>query len=161
MAEESLTVTGTVESVVFRNEETGYTVLSVRPVAEQVGDARRLTVVGKCATVWPGEEITAEGRWIDDARFGRQFRAETLTCVAPTSTEGIKRFLASGMIRGIGPKLAEAIVNRFGSDTVRILDTRPDRLREVPKLGSKKCAQIRKSWSEQRQSHDTMIYLQL
>ncbi len=160
MAEDALTVTGTVESVVFRNEETGYTVLSVRPVAEQVGDARRLTVVGKCATVWPGEEITAQGRWTDDARFGRQFRAETLTCVAPTSTEGIKRFLASGMIRGIGPKLAEAIVNRFGSDTVRILDTRPDRLREVPKLGAKKCAQIRKSWSEQRQSHDTMIYLQ-
>ena len=153
-------LTGTVESVVFRNEETGYTVLSVRPVAESVGDSRRLTVVGKCATVWPGEEIHAEGRWIDDPRFGRQFRAETLTCVAPTSAEGIRRFLASGLIRGIGPKLAEAIVRHFGSDTVDILDTRPDRLREVPKLGAKKCAQIRASWSEQRQSHDTMIYLQ-
>ena len=99
-------VTGTVESVVFRNEETGYTVLSVRPVAEQIGDDRRLTVVGKCATVWPGEEITAVGRWADDPRFGRQFRAETLTCVAPTSAAGIQRFLASGLIRGIGPKLA-------------------------------------------------------
>lgn len=160
MAEAGETVSGTVESVVFRNEETGYTVLSVRPVAEQVGDARRLTVVGRCATVWPGEEITARGRWAEDPRFGRQFRAETLTCVAPTSVEGIKRFLASGLIRGIGPKLAEAIVNRFGSDTVAILDMRPDRLREVPKLGAKKCSQIRKSWSEQRQSHDTMIYLQ-
>ncbi len=153
-------VTGTVESVVFRNEETGYTVLSVRPVAEQVGDARRLTVVGRCATVWPGEEITAEGRWVEDARFGRQFRAERLTCVAPTSVEGIKRFLASGLIRGIGPVLAEAIVRRFGTDTVWVLDNRPDRLREVPKVGAKKCAQIRKSWTEQRQSHDTMIYLQ-
>lgn len=153
-------VAGTVESVVFRNEETGYTVLSVRPVAEALGDTRRLTVVGKCATVWPGEEITAEGHWADDPRFGRQFRADTLTCVAPTSVEGIRRFLSSGLIRGIGPKLAEAIVARFGSDTVDILDRRPDRLREVPKVGAKKCAQIRRSWSEQRQSHETMIYLQ-
>ena len=153
-------VSGTVESVVFRNEETGYTVLSVRPVAEGERDARRITVVGKCATVWSGEEISAEGRWMEDARFGHQFRAETLTCIAPTSTEGIKRFLSSGMIRGIGPKLAEAIVARFGTDTIHILDTRPDRLREVPKVGAKKCAEIRRSWSEQRQSHDTMIYLQ-
>lgn len=153
-------VSGTVESVVFRNEETGYTVLSVRPVAEGERDARRITVVGKCATVWSGEEISAEGRWMEDARFGHQFRAEILTCIAPTSTEGIKRFLSSGMIRGIGPKLAEAIVARFGTDTIHILDTRPDRLREVPKVGAKKCAEIRRSWSEQRQSHDTMIYLQ-
>ena len=154
-------VTGTVESVVFRNEETGYTVLSVRPAAEgEMPDARRLTVVGKCATVWPGEEISAEGRWAEDPRFGRQFRAESLTCVAPTSREGIRRFLASGMIRGIGPKLAEAIVRHFGSETITILDTRPDRLREVPKLGAKKCAEIRRSWSEQRQSHEAMIYLQ-
>ena len=153
-------LSGTVESVVFRNEETGYTVLSVRPIAEAQSDTRRHTVVGKCATVWPGEEITAEGRWADDPRFGRQFRADTLTCVAPTSVEGIRRFLSSGLIRGIGPKLAEAIVARFGSDTVDILDHRPDRLREVPKVGAKKCAQIRRSWSEQRQSHETMIYLQ-
>ncbi len=160
MDEARLRVSGTVERVIFRNEETGYTVLSVRPVAEVVGDTRRLTVVAKCATVWPGEEITAEGCWAEDARFGRQFRADTLTCIAPTSVEGIRRFLASGLIRGIGPKLAEAIVARFGSDTVSILDHRPDRLREVPKLGEKKCAQIRRSWSEQRQSHEAMIYLQ-
>ncbi len=153
-------VIGTVESVVFRNEETGYTVLSVRPVAELQNDVRRLTVVGKCATVWEGEEITALGKWVEDARFGKQFHAESLTCVTPTSTEGIRRFLASGLIRGIGPKLAEAIVKRFGAETITILDTRPDRLREVPKLGAKKCAEIRKSWTEQRHSHETMIYLQ-
>ncbi len=153
-------VTGTVESVVFRNEETGYTVLSVRPTAEVLHDARRLTVVGKCATVWEGEEITALGKWVEDARFGKQFHAESLTCVTPTSIEGIRRFLASGLIRGIGPKLAEAIVRRFGTDTITILDTRPDRLREVPKLGAKKCSEIRKSWSEQRHSHETMIFLQ-
>ncbi len=154
------TLSGSVESIVFRNEETGYTVLSVRPIAETQNDSRRFTVVAKCATIWPGEEIAAEGRWVEDPRFGRQFRAERLQCIAPTSTEGIRRFLSSGMIRGIGPRLAEAIVARFGSETVRILDERPDRLREVPKVGAKKCAQIRHAWSEQRQSHETMIYLQ-
>lgn len=153
-------ISGTVESIVFRNEETGYTVLSIKPVEEMQGDTRRWTVVGKCATVWPGEEISAEGVWADDPKFGRQFRAETLTCIAPTSPEGIKRFLSSGMIRGIGPKLAEAIVARFGSETIWILDNRPDRLREVPKVGAKKCAEIRRSWSDQRQSHEVMIYLQ-
>ncbi len=151
---------GTVENVVFRNEESGYTVMSVRPPAETQNDLRRITVVAKCATIWAGEEITAQGKWVEDPKFGRQFHAESLTCVTPTSTEGIRRFLASGLIHGIGPKLAEAIVARFGSDTITILDTRPDRLREVPKLGAKKCAQIRKSWTEQRQSHETMIYLQ-
>lgn len=157
---ELTTLSGSVESVVFRNEETGYTVLSVRPVAESLNDTRRVTVVAKCATVWVGEEVTAEGQWIEDARFGKQFRAETLTCIAPTSAEGIRRFLSGGMIRGIGPVLAEAIVKRFGTDTIHILDTRPDRLREVPKIGAKKCAEIRRSWSEQRQSHEAMIYLQ-
>lgn len=160
MSQSTNQITGSVESVLFRNEETGYTVLSVRPVAERQGDTRRITVVGKCATVWQGEELTAEGVWTEDPRFGRQFKAESITCIAPTSKEGIRRFLASGLIRGIGPKLAEAIVNRFGSETIQILDKRPDRLREVTGLGRKKCDEIRKSWSDQRQSHDVMIYLQ-
>lgn len=153
-------LSGSVDAIHFRNEETGYTVLSVLPVAEVQGDKRRITVVGKCATVWIGEELTAEGRWIEDPRFGKQFKADTITCITPTSIEGIRRFLASGLIRGIGPILADAIVKRFGSDTIHILDTRPDRLREVPKVGRKKCDMIRKSWSEQRQSHETMIFLQ-
>jgi exodeoxyribonuclease V alpha subunit len=153
-------VSGSVESILYRNEENGYTVLSIRPIAEQQNDNRRITVVGKCATVWVGEELTAEGSWIEDPRFGRQFKADSITCVAPTSTEGICRFLSSGLIRGIGPKLAEAIVRRFGADTINILDHRPDRLREVIGLGKTKCDQIRKSWSDQRQSHDVMIYLQ-
>ena len=153
-------ISGSVDAILFRNNETGYTVLSILPIAEVQSDKRKITVVGRCATVWVGEELTAEGSWIEDPRFGKQFKAESLRCVAPTSAEGIKRFLSSGLIRGIGPVLAEAIVKRFGSDTLHILDHRPDRLREVPGLGAKKCNQIRASWSEQRQSHETMIFLQ-
>ena len=144
MAQPLEQIAGSVETITFRNEETGYTVLSIQPIAERQGDKRRVTVVGKCATVWVGEELTATGCWIDDPRFGRQFRAESIVCVAPTSVEGIRRFLASGLIRGIGPVLAEAIVKRFGTDTIHILDSRPDRLREVPKVGRKKCEMIRK-----------------
>ena len=151
-------ISGSVDAILFRNNETGYTVLSILPIAEVQSDKRKITVVGRCATVWVGEELTAEGSWIEDPRFGKQFKAESLRCVAPTSAEGIKRFLSSGLIRGIGPVLAEAIVKRFGSDTLHILDHRPDRLREVPGLGAKKCNQIRASWSEQRQSHETMIF---
>lgn len=160
MAQPLEQIAGSVETITFRNEETGYTVLSIQPIAERQGDKRRVTVVGKCATVWVGEELTATGCWIEDPRFGRQFKAESIICVAPTSVEGIRRFLSSGLIRGIGPVLAEAIVKRFGTDTIHILDSRPDRLREVPKVGRKKCEMIRKSWSDQRQSHETMIFLQ-
>ena len=160
MAQPLEQIAGSVETITFRNEETGYTVLSIQPIAERQGDQRRVTVVGKCATVWVGEELTATGCWIEDPRFGRQFKAESIICVAPTSVEGIRRFLSSGLIRGIGPVLAEAIVKRFGTDTIHILDSRPDRLREVPKVGRKKCEMIRKSWSDQRQSHETMIFLQ-
>ena len=156
----SETVRGSVEAILFRNEETGYTVMKVRPVAESLDDHRLHTVVATCATAWPGEEIEAAGQWTEDARFGRQFRAESIVCVTPTSREGMLRFLASGLIRGIGPKLAEAIVRHFGSDTAKILEERPDRLREVPGIGRAKLKTIRDSWSEQRNCRDTLIFLQ-
>ncbi len=152
-------LSGTVLSIPFRNDETGYTVLSVQPIAERQDDARRVTVVGRCATIWVGEEITAEGVWIEDQRFGRQFKANSITCVAPASKDGIYLFLKSKVIHGIGETLAKAIVDRFGEDTIHILNNRPDRLREIPKIGPKKCAEIIKSWKEQRQCREVMIYL--
>ena len=153
-------ISGTVESVLFRNDNTGYTVLSVSPVAENAMDKRRVTIVGRCATVWEGEEVNAVGVWQDNPRFGRQFRADSLTCVAPTSAEGILRYLAGGLIKGIGKVKAKKIVDRFGSDTVDVMEHHPERLREIDGFGIKTCERIRKAWSEQRHSHETMIYLQ-
>jgi len=90
-------VTGTVESIVFRNDESGYTVCTIRTPAKRGMREDFLTIVGSCAAIWEGEELHAEGSWIRHPSHGRQFQAETITCIAPTSTEGIRRYLAGGM----------------------------------------------------------------
>ncbi len=151
---------GTVENIVFRNDETGYTILSVQPIAEGTLDVRRVTVVTKCATVWEGEEFTAHGKWVDDPRHGRQFRAEEFICVTPTSVEGLCRYLSSGLLKGIGKKMAAKIVKAFGNDTLEVLDKTPERLREVPGIGKGKAKQIIDSWIVERGSRDTLIFLQ-
>ena len=86
------TVDGTVKSVVFRNDETGFTILHVTPAA-----------TGTCAAAWEGEELHATGEWVDDPVRGRQFKAKSVECIPPKSVEGVRRYLASGLIRGIGP----------------------------------------------------------
>ena len=108
---------GSVKSVVFRNEETGFTVLHVVPVDDgrfRLAE-REVTVLGACAAAWEGEELHAVGEWVDDPARGRQFKAKTIECIPPKSVEGIRRYLASGLIHGIGPLLANRIVDRFGA----------------------------------------------
>ena len=102
------TISGTVESIVFRNDETGYTVCTLKTVSRAAGSRlheEKVTVVGSCAAMWEGEELHAEGQWNRHPSHGRQFQAKSITCITPTSTEGICRYLASGMIKGIGPKI--------------------------------------------------------
>ena len=144
------TVDGTVRSVVFRNDETGFTVLHVAladdgrfRLAEQV-----VTVLGACAAAWEGEELHATGEWVNDPARGRQFKAKTMECIPPKSAEGIRRYLASGLIRGIGPVLANRIVDRFGVDTIDVLDHHSGRLQEIPKVGPKKIEAVVKGWRE-------------
>ena len=129
-------VTGTVESIVFRNDETGYTVCSVKTHGGGVRQRDTVvTIVGSCAAVWEGEELHAEGQWIRHPSHGQQFQAKTITCITPTSTEGLRRYLASGMIKGIGPKFAQRIVDRFGERTLDVIDKESGRLREVEGIG--------------------------
>lgn len=154
------TLRGTIENIIFRNEDNGYTVLSARPIAESAIDLRHVTVVTKCATLWEGEDFVAEGDWVDDYRHGRQFRAEAFRCVTPTSKEGLCRYLASGLLRGVGPKMAEKIVATFGEDTLEILDRSPERLHDVRGIGKKKIQQIIDSWIVERGSRETLIFLQ-
>lgn len=154
------TITGTVESIVFRNDETGYTVCTVK----LQGDARQretfVTVVGTCAAVWEGEELHAEGQWNRHPSHGQQFQAKTITCITPTSTEGIRRYLASGMIKGIGPKFAQRIVDAFGERTLEVIDKESGRLREVEGIGEGRRKQIKASWTEQSGVREIMIFLQ-
>jgi len=153
-------VTGTVESIVFRNDESGYTVCTIKTPAKRGMREEFLTIVGSCATIWEGEELHAEGSWIRHPSHGRQFQADSITCIAPTSTEGIRRYLACGMIRGIGPKYAKRIVDKFGEETLRIIDKESARLEEVEGIGRGRREQIKASWNEQSGIREIMIFLQ-
>lgn len=157
------TVDGTVKSVVFRNDETGFTILHVTP-AETDGAfrlaAREITVLGTCAAAWEGEELHATGEWVDDPVRGRQFKAKSVECIPPKSIEGVRRYLASGLIRGIGPVLANRIVDRFGAETIDVLDHHSGRLREIPKVGPKKIASIVQGWREGKGTREVMIFTQ-
>lgn len=149
-------LTGTVESIVFRAEDTGYTVAGIRIPNQQ----DTVTVVGNCAAIWLGEMIKAHGHWIRHPRHGYQFQAESMTCLAPTSAKGIERYLASGMIRGIRKELAKRLVQAFGKDTLHIIEKESKRLEEVEGIGTKRRQMIKESWIEQKAVRDIMIFLQ-
>ena len=153
------TIEGTVKSVVYHNDESGYTVLRVeQPSSFELVRNPEITVVGKTQAVWEGEDVKAEGRWVSDKVHGRQFKADNLVCVAPRSLRGIERYLASGLIKGIGPVLAKRIVDTFGEETIHVLQYQSARLREVPKLGRSKIEQIRASWHANESMRENMIF---
>ena len=160
--EEQETVDGTVKSVVFRNDENGFTILHVTLASNGVFrlSEREVTVLGTCAAAWEGEELHAVGQWVNDPVRGRQFKAKSISCIPPKSTEGVRRYLASGLIYGIGPVLANRIVDKFGADTMDVLEHHSGRLREIPKLGPKKIEKIREAWREARGTRELMIFTQ-
>ena len=149
------TVEGTVDQVVFYNPENGYTVC--RFIVES-GDT--LTIVGSFPPLSPGEMLKVKGRWELNPRFGRQFKVEHFTLTLPASAKGIEKFLASGLVRGIGPVLAARIVARFGVGTIELLTKGPDRLKEVEGVGTVKLREIKKSWAEHQDIRDLIIFLQ-
>ena len=159
MAEARETVEGTIKSVVYHNDENGYTVLHVELPSEfELAKSPEITVVGKTRAVWEGEDVKAEGEWVSDKVHGRQFKASVLTCIAPRSLKGIERYLASGLIKGIGPVLAKRIVDTFGENTMNVLSHQSARLREVPKLGEAKIRQIRESWNANETMRENLIF---
>src|SRR5574341_1688537 len=159
------TLQGIVERVTYYSEETGYTVLRLRPGSQPrsmfaSGDDALITVVGNLPEVNPGESLRLEGAWIAHPQYGRQFKAEKCEQVLPATVEGIKRYLGSGLIKGIGPKTAAKIVKKFGADTLRVVDEEPRRLREVLGIGTKKAAIIEVAWQQQKAIKNVMIFLQ-
>ena len=153
------TVEGTVKSVVFHNSESGYAVLRVEVPAEfELARPTEITVVGKTRAVWEGEDVKAVGNWVTDKVHGRQFKADELTCVAPRSLAGIEKYLASGLIKGVGKVIAKRIVDTFGEETLHVLSRQSARLVEVPKLGKAKIAQIRASWHANETMRENMIF---
>ena len=153
------TVEGTITSVVYHNDENGYTVLKVELPSEfELAKGPEVTVVGKAQAVWEGEDVKASGAWVTDKVHGRQFKATTLTCVAPRSLKGVEKYLASGLIKGVGKVLAKRIVDTFGEETMHVLQYQSARLREVPKLGRSKIEQIRQSWHANETMRENMIF---
>ena len=149
------TLTGSIERITFHNPDNGFCVLKV---AVQ-GRPELATIIGTSATVNAGEIVQADGNWITDHR-GLQFKAKSLRCLPPHSREGIERFLASGMVKGIGPEYAKRIVAAFGERTLEVIDRSPAFLREVKGIGDKRLSLIRQSWVEQKGVRDLMIFLQ-
>lgn len=156
-------LTGTIEVVTFYNPENGYSVLKVVPdkkMPQRTDRAGRVTVVGSMPELAVGESVQFEGDWVDDPRYGLQLRAQTVTPIVPTSIQGITRYLASGIVKGIGPKTAEKIVDHFGTKTLDILNRDPQRLKEVPTLKPGLAEELAKAWAENYEIRETMIFLQ-
>ena len=146
---------GAVERVTFHSEESGFCVLRIKAR----GHRELVTVVGHAAAVAAGEWITASGEWVNDRTFGPQFRSRFLKATAPTSTEGIERYLGSGMIRGIGPVYAKKLVRAFGDHVFDIIETDPERLREVDGIGPVRAERITAAWAEQKAVREIMMFL--
>ncbi|MET7711472.1 ATP-dependent RecD-like DNA helicase [Streptomyces sp. NPDC005407] len=147
---------GVLERITYANEENGYTVARVD--TGRGGDL--LTVVGSLLGAQPGESLRMEGRWGSHAQYGKQFTVENYTTVLPATIQGIRRYLGSGLIKGIGPRIAERIVEHFGTDTLDIIEQQPKRLIEVPGLGPKRTKLIGVAWEEQKAIKEVMIFLQ-
>ncbi len=156
------TLKGAVERITFHNEENGYSVVKIKadkryPTAEARDGM--ITVVGIMLEVSVGESIQFEGDWVEDARYGKQFRAEMVKPLMPTTEAGIVNYLSS-IVKGIGPKTAQKIVDYFGTETIEILDNHPQRLNEVPALKRELAKSLMISWSENQSIRQTMIFLQ-
>lgn len=160
-------ISGSVERITYYNEENGYTVLRLKPDSREMmaykypaRGQQLITVVGNLPELNPGEWLKLTGRWGSHAKHGRQFQADLCEQSLPATTEGIKRYLGSGLIRGVGPVMAERIVNKFGAQALDVIEFEPKRLREVLGIGAKRIKSISKAWEEQRAIKDVMIFLQ-
>jgi exodeoxyribonuclease V alpha subunit len=146
---------GLAERVTYHNPENGFCVLRVRAR----GHRDVVTVVGHAAMIAAGEWITASGEWVNDRTHGQQFKARFLRTSPPTSADGIEKYLSSGMIRGVGPVYAKKLVRAFGEKVFDVIETTPDRLREVDGIGPMRAASVLAAWAEQKAVREIMVFL--
>ena len=145
-----------VERITYQNESNGYSVIKCRAK----GYADLVTVVGSMPEVHVGSVLELTGSWKVDARYGRQFSMETFEETLPATAYGIEKYLGSGLVKGIGPKFARAIVHQFGAETLNIIEEEPLRLMEVPGIGGVRVHRIEQSWAEQKEIRNIMLFLQ-
>ena len=161
-------LSGSVERITFYNPENGYTVLRLRPDSQAghrftyrsaLSSEGLATVVGNLPEVSPGEHLSLQGQWDNHPKHGPQFKAEICEQTLPATLAGIEGYLGSGMIKGIGPRLAERIVGRFKEETFDVIEQTPERLLEVPGIGLDRTQRITAAWQEQKQVKEIMVFL--
>lgn len=150
------TIYGYLERITYYNEETDFLVAKL----QEKGKRDLTTIVGRLAGLNPGESLKLSGDWTRDKKFGEQFRVDRYETVVPATVNGIKKYLGSGLIRGIGPVMAERIVRAFGVDTLDVIEAEPGKLATVEGIGAKRIAMITAAWSEQKEIKEVMVFLQ-
>jgi exodeoxyribonuclease V alpha subunit len=149
-------LSGQIESITFTNEENGFTIALVKVE----GQKDPVTVVGNLMAPTPGEILEMQGQWAKHPKFGKQFKVVQFETKVPATIYGIRKYLGSGMIKGLGPVMAGRIVDKFGKNTLEIIEKEIDRLAEVRGIAGKSIARIAKAWDAQKEIRDVMIFLQ-
>ncbi|MCE5319084.1 MAG: ATP-dependent RecD-like DNA helicase [Parachlamydia sp.] len=147
---------GYIEKITFQSDESGFTIAQLK----KPGASQPTCLVGSMPALKPGETVRCWGKWTKHPVYGQQFAVERYSVEAPADVIGIRKYLGSGLIKGIGPIYAKRIVDAFGKDTLAIIDTYPDRLSEIPGIGRKRIDLIRACWEEQKVVRDVMVFLQ-
>lgn len=149
-------VKGTIERVTFHSEESGFCVLKVQTKKQP----DLITVIGSTMTVQAGEFVECKGIWINNKKYGLQFKTDSIKVILPTTLEGMQKYLASGLIKGIGQGFARRLIHQFGIAVFDVIEKEPDRLLEVPGLGQDRQKSIIQAWQDQRIIRDIMVFLQ-
>ncbi len=151
-----LELQGQLERITYFNEENHYTIAKIKVQ----GRSSLVTVVGNLVSVSPGETLRLQGTWDTHPKYGEQFKISSYETIVPATAKGIERYLGSGLIKGIGPVMAKRLVERFGTETLNVIETAIERLAEVEGFGRKRIDMIRSAWSEQREIRNVMLFLQ-
>jgi exodeoxyribonuclease V alpha subunit len=155
-------ITGSVERITYYNPENGYSVLRLRPDRGRIQGVNRdglVTVTGNLPELSAGEHLRLTGQWVNHPKHGLQFQSEVCEQILPATLAGIQRYLGSGLVKGIGPRLAERIVAQFGLETLEVIEAQPERLQEAADIGPKRARLIAAAWQEQKQVKEIMLFL--
>lgn len=156
------TLTGSVERLTFYNPENGYSVVRLKPErawVQGMGLDGLITITGNLPELSPGEHLRLQGKWVNHPKHGLQFQVEICEQILPATVAGMRRYLGSGLVRGIGPRLAERIVVHFGERTLEVIEHQPELLLQVPDIGPKRASLIASAWEEQKQIKEIMLFL--
>lgn len=147
-------ISGSIEKIIYKDGDSGFSVISVK-----VSPRESITAAGVLADIFQGETITLHGTWTNHPKFGRQLTVKEYATKVPATTSGIQKYLSSGLIKGIGPKFAEKLVQTFGEKTLEIIDNNPALLSSVPGVGPKRAEAIRQAWIDQKEISNVMLFL--